>query len=550
VPGPTTSEQLIHDRYFLLATLGQGAMGVVYRGRDTLVGREVALKEIALPSALDDAERADLRSRIMREARAAVGFSHPGAVRVYDVVDRDGSPVVVMEMVYAPTLEQLVKRGGPLRPEQAAAIGLDLIAVLEAAHAQGIVHRHVAPCNVVVPPHGPSRLADFGITPFVGDPKLVASGNVGAAPHFFAPEQLGNHEQAPAVDIWGVGATLWFALEGESPFVVAPGTGDDSPGGASDVLAAIAAGRLRIPHRAGALQQILESMMAADPEDRPDLVTVRADLRVLAAAEGLQGGRAGAGRDPIIDPEADDEPPPLEPLVAISRMFSPDPGAPGAWAPVDLTRGAGLGPHDPPPPPWPVPHKRLQKSATILCSLVILVLVALLVTNGRLGRGNNDQAASGGRASQVVVTVPRQWDTYTEAASGAVLSHPPDWVVTQFGSVTRFQDPSTGAYLQVTHREPPGASPTDFAADAEKTRFPPGTGEYDRVRMIPTKFANSDAVIWEFTYEADLARQREIDIGFNTRRYGFTLEFRAPYGDWPRLQPVFAAITSSFSVPL
>ena len=542
-------------------------MGVVHRGRDTLVGREVALKEIVLPSILDDDERAELRSLMLREARTAVGFSHPGAVRVYDVVEHDGAPVVVMEMVYAPTLEQLVRRDGPMAPGRVAAIGLDLLDVLEAAHRQGIIHRHVAPSNVIVPPYGPARLADFGITPFVGDPKLVAGGVVGGVPDYFAPEQVGDRQEGPPADIWGLAATLWFAVEGEPPFVVASTAAGTRPP-ATDVLAAIAAGRLRLPHRAGGLGPVLEEMMSADPAGRPDAGSVRGDLRAQAmpnasdSVAGPSADRYGAGDGPSGDTgpfrsgtepgeyEPDEDPPPLEPLVAISRMFSPDPAARGAWTPVDLSRGAGLGPHDPAPPPWPIPRRRLRKSATVLCSLVIMVLVALLITNGRLGRDSPEEVAARNRSDQVVVTVPRQWDTFNDAGSGLALSHPPEWAVTQFGATVRFQDPDTGAYVQVNRREPPGPSPTDYAAEAERARVAEGALEYERIRMVPTKFANSDAVIWEFTYDADRARQREIDIGFNTQRYGFALEFRAEVGDWSDLQPVFAAITSSFSVPL
>src|SRR5919197_1726237 len=155
-----TAERLIADRYALEAPIGQGGMGVVWRARDNLLGREVAIKEVRVPPTVPDSGRDSMRARVLREARAAARLNHPGAVTLYDVINEQGHAFIVMELINAPTLAQVVANEGPLEPRRAARIGAQVAAALAAAHQAGIVHRDVKPANVMVVRDG-ARLTDF-----------------------------------------------------------------------------------------------------------------------------------------------------------------------------------------------------------------------------------------------------------------------------------------------------------------------------------------------------------------------------------------------------
>ncbi|HZA82030.1 MAG TPA: serine/threonine-protein kinase, partial [Actinomycetes bacterium] len=248
----------VADRYELQDELGHGGMGVVWGATDTLLARQVAVKEVDLPRGVDAAEREQLRARVSREARAAARLSHPGVVTVYDIAEDDGRDFIVMELVSAPTLEELVRGGGPLAPERAARLGLGLLDTLEAAHRAGIVHRDLKPKNVMVREDGATKLADFGIASVQGDPRLTATGLVVGSPAYMAPEQVEAEPVSPATDLWALGATLWFAVEGEPPF----------GGGEFQTLSAIVNGHPRQPQRLGPLAPVLTRLLVKDPAAR------------------------------------------------------------------------------------------------------------------------------------------------------------------------------------------------------------------------------------------------------------------------------------------
>src|SRR6266536_5464847 len=310
-----TSERLIADRYALQRMLGRGGMGVVWRARDVLLDRDVAIKEVQLPPSLNSDERQSMRARVLREARAAARLNHPNVVTLYDVVREEGRTFIVMELVEAPTLAAVVRERGPLPPEEVAAIGLQVLDALRAAHRVGIVHRDVKPGNVMVPPgEGRAKLADFGIASLAGDPQLTSTGLVLGSPAYMAPEQANGQLSGPPVDLWALGATMYFAVEGEPPF---------ERGGAVPTLTAVVNDPPRPPRRAGRLQPLLLALLAKEPAERASAGQLRPQL------ERIAGHGARRVTPPVVLPSPPEDGHPTKPLPAV-----PAPGPPAAEAPT------------------------------------------------------------------------------------------------------------------------------------------------------------------------------------------------------------------------
>jgi tRNA A-37 threonylcarbamoyl transferase component Bud32 len=204
--------RVISGRYALLGEIGRGGMGVVWRAQDQVIGRAVALKELRLPEGAEDA--GVFQERVLREVRTGGRLNDPAVVTVFDVVHEGGSTYIVMELVEAPTLSDLVRRNGPLPSWQVASIGEQLLSALKAAHDAGIVHRDVKPGNVMVAANGRVKLTDFGIAQAIDDPRLTTAGMIVGSPAFMAPERVQGREALAASDLWSLGATLYFAVEG------------------------------------------------------------------------------------------------------------------------------------------------------------------------------------------------------------------------------------------------------------------------------------------------------------------------------------------------
>ncbi|KAA5831340.1 serine/threonine-protein kinase [Saccharopolyspora hirsuta] len=215
--GSGAPTRLIGGRYQVVQELGRGGMGIVWRAWDQVIGREVAIKELHLPDGVPPAERQVYEERVLREARTAGRLNDPAVVTVHDVLAESGTTYIVMELVQAVTLTQHVAQRGPLSPEQAADLARQVLSALESAHAAGIVHRDVKPSNIMVA-DGRVKLADFGIAQTLDDPRLTTSGAIVGSPSFMAPERLQGADATPASDLWSLGATLFFAVEGWMPF--------------------------------------------------------------------------------------------------------------------------------------------------------------------------------------------------------------------------------------------------------------------------------------------------------------------------------------------
>ncbi|HEY0812147.1 MAG TPA: protein kinase [Pseudonocardia sp.] len=210
--------RIVGDRYVVLSELGRGGMGVVWRAQDRVIGRQVAMKEFRVSTGLTHDEQVEFRERLLREARRAGQLSHPGIVTVYDVINDGDVDYIVMELIEARTLAAVVASDGPLSEPVAASVALQMLSALQAAHEAGVVHRDIKPANVMLTADGRVKLTDFGIAHGVDDTRLTSTGMLVGSPGYHAPEQLNGAEVSPASDLWALGATLFYAVEGWSLF--------------------------------------------------------------------------------------------------------------------------------------------------------------------------------------------------------------------------------------------------------------------------------------------------------------------------------------------
>lgn len=212
------SQEIIGARYRLLERIGRGGMGTVWRARDEVLGRDVAVKEVIPSPDLTGPEREVFTVRTLREARAAGRVGHPGVATVYDVIEEDGRPWIVMQLVESRTLGAVVREDGPLPPARVARIGLEVLGALVAAHHAGVLHRDVKPDNVLLARDGRAVLTDFGIAVLEGDSSVTRTGALIGTPAFIAPERASGGTAEFASDLWSLGVTLYVAVEGRSPF--------------------------------------------------------------------------------------------------------------------------------------------------------------------------------------------------------------------------------------------------------------------------------------------------------------------------------------------
>jgi eukaryotic-like serine/threonine-protein kinase len=254
--------RVIAGRYRLQAPLGRGAMGVVWRARDQLLDRDVAIKEVQIADSLTEEERATAFQRTLREAKTAARLNHPAVVTVYDVAEDGGRPWIVMQLVNAQSLDQVLASSGPLSPRRAAEMARQLLSALSVAHAAGVMHRDVKPSNVLIGANDQSVLTDFGIATFADDPKLTQTGMVMGSPGFTAPERIRGEDASPASDLWSLGATIYAAVEGHGPF--------ERRGGAMTTMSAIINENAPDAPTAGALGPVIAALLRREPTDRPD----------------------------------------------------------------------------------------------------------------------------------------------------------------------------------------------------------------------------------------------------------------------------------------
>ncbi len=315
LPGRPMSDRaqpgtVVGGRYELRIPIGNGGMGTVWRAGDSLLRRDVAVKEVLLPPTMPPGERDALCERTLREARAAAALSHPSVVQVYDVVTDSGRPWIVMELLEARSVADMVIDDGPLSGRTVAKIGIAMLGALEVAHAAGVLHRDVKPANVLVCTDGRCVLTDFGVARLPTESNLTTPGMVLGSPHFISPERAVGGAFGPPSDLFSLGVTLYTAIEGSPPF---------DRGDAFETMRAVVEDPPRPAQLAGVLEPVLWGLLDKDPARRWTVDQARANLRELLAGPLGRGNAAAPEytesdlhtvvRPPVAPPPALHQPP-------------------------------------------------------------------------------------------------------------------------------------------------------------------------------------------------------------------------------------------------
>ncbi len=547
----SSTRRLVGGRYRLHTPLGVGGMGTVWRAEDELLGREVAVKEVLFPAGLSDRDREVLRERTRREARAAARLDHPSAVTVYDVVEQDGSPYLVMELVEARTLSDVVRTDGPLSPQRTAAVGLALLGALETAHRQGIVHRDVKPGNVLLGPDvgglpGRVVLTDFGIAATAGDASITSTGLLLGSPAYIAPERARGHAPGPPSDLWSLGATLFTAVEGRPPY--------DGGGDPLLTVTAVVTGEHEPYVAAGPLEPVLEGLLERDPQRRLTAPQARAGLRAVAESEATV---AVPVHRPVVTPERRTEHTaalpldalPLDalPVDALQRDAPPtDPRAAAAPAPT-RTRPAARRPPRPPA----APRRRRVPWAPLLLVAAILALGGAIVGYVLSQPPADDPTATAPTPSPSAasaldpVVLPDGWTGYQDPEEGWSIGVPPGYERSDRNGQVQFRNDEQRRTLRI-EASPPRGEPLEVFEDFSRA-LESSLQDYEELRLEPTEYLGQPAADLEFTY-FDTTTLHVLDRTFvdESGTQAYALYWQVNEAGWDEARPVFDELLETF----
>ncbi|XVV09038.1 serine/threonine-protein kinase [Actinoplanes sp. CA-131856] len=598
---------LITGRYRLDESLGQGGMGRVWRARDEVLQRDVAIKELLQEG---DAEH----RRLLREARAAARLGHPNVVQVFDVLEVDEHAWIVMEYVPSRSLQEAMREEGPMDPRRVARIGLEVLAALRAADRAGVAHRDVKPANVLLADDGRVLLTDFGIATIEGDALISTSDVLIGSPEYMSPERAKTGVAGLASDLWSLGATLYAAVEGQSPF---------HRSSAIATLTALAADEPDPPRRAGPLEPVLTGLLQKDPEER--IGATEAEHLLRAAASGSYGHasvvRAVDRHDSIESPDgspSEDQASvargtPVTPVPSQRPPSDPPSSSPPSSSQPPSTAGEVPSPGDVAaprevpsggdvvvPPDSRATAVRGSHRARVLLGAAVAVLllagVVWMVVRSGAGSGGDPAAeappgatapvasepgAAAGPTGSASATasssasapgspspaasrtsaapattapaagsgsglpaLPAGWRDYKDATGFAVYV-PEGWTRSKEGTMVYFRSP--GRVLGIDQTRKPEPDPVaDWRAKAD---YRVSAGDFPSYREIHIKEVDyfRKAADWEFTFTRNGTRQHVNNRGVitaTTQAYGFYWQTRD--ADWQRYRADLQLIFDSF----
>jgi hypothetical protein len=591
-------------RYRLDAVIGRGGMGVVWRARDGLLERDVAVKELVWPPDFTEAEQETACQRAVREAQMAGRLAHLNVVRIYDILQEDSHPWIIMELLPYPSLRDLVRTEGPLTPAQAARVGLGVLAALRAAHAEGVLHRDVKPANILVGPDGRVVLTDFGIARAGDSPPLTASGTLVGSPAYIAPERARGGQARPAGDLWGLGASLYAAVEGHPPF---------ERDAAIATLTAVVIDEPEEAIHAGALWPVISALLRKDPDERldpaeaermlrrvadgdqmaPDPPADLAEPEAAAAAPANVAGPTGLVADqaaaatqaPVASPDA-------TALAAVPGSVGPAERAPSS-PPEESAPAAAAAPVPAAPSPRAASRRlRLPRRATLALAAmaaVAIIAVTLALTgspghpaasSGPSTRSTRDPAASPGASSPGGSTTPSAGGTGTGApaspaaspgpgsgssggaadtalpagyhrftnSTGFSIGVPDGWQVSHVGHYVYVTDPSNGGiFLLIDQSDSPKSNPlADWEQQAANRAdtYP----DYHLIRLESVYYPQAEkAADWEFTYVRSGVPVHILNRNvLANAHHAYALYWSTPTADWDADFHYFQAFAGTF----
>ncbi|MFJ5141105.1 serine/threonine-protein kinase [Streptomyces sp. NPDC088707] len=508
---------LLAGRYRLGESIGRGGMGKVWRAHDEVLHRVVAVKELTAGRFVAEADRLVLHARTQKEARAAARITHPGVVTVHDVLEHDDRPWIVMQYVDGPSLADAAKEKGTIDPHEAARIGLHVLGALRAAHAAGVLHRDVKPGNVLLARDGSVLITDFGIAAIEGDATITRTGELVGSIDYLAPERVRGGDPGPASDLWSLGATLYTAVEGTSPFR------RTSP---ISTMQAVVAEEPPYPEKAGPLAPVIVALLRKDPAQRPQ--ADEAGRMLLDAMEGRTPAAAQAYvptqrvvRDDL-DPSGDGSVSGHDLVTLGEESDGPGPtGTARTTTPAGTTASGTT--------PWPHPAQSPQASPPTVVppsggpaagsghgrswrTAVLAALLAGLVAGGAVFAAMNYAGGDRGDAGRTTTTGPAPTTTQVTASDipdgwhrvddreGFSIVVPKGWKRQTEGDNIDYT-PDNGRHRIRINIDPSPDFENPYMHALDLERIVAKRMEYTRVKLGQTTYRDQvRSSLWEFTW--------------------------------------------------
>ncbi|MFH9175707.1 serine/threonine-protein kinase [Streptomyces albogriseolus] len=545
---------LVAGRYRLGESIGSGGMGRVWRAHDEVLHRSVAIKELTAALYVSDSEQATLLARTRAEARAAARINHSAVVTVHDVLEHDGRPWIVMELVEGRSLADAVKEQERVEPREAARIGLWVLRALRAAHAAGVLHRDVKPGNVLLGRDGRVLLTDFGIAQIDGDAAITRTGEVVGSVDYLAPERVRGHDPGPASDLWALGATLYTAVEGISPFRrTSPLT----------TMQAVVEEETEPLRHAGPLAPVISAFLRKDPATRPDAATAEQML-----AEAAEGRRPRAAQE-YVPTRA------VGAHVPLPRQTGPHPGAGApAYATGAPARPQGGGSTSVQAPYGaPVVPRRRSRGRTV----ALVVALAAIIGGGTavVLQQQDDRGGATAAPTETADTVetpgvsdtggtdagslPEGWVRRSDPFGFTVVLPGEDWERVVFDEETQQVDytPDGGKhFLRVAADDSPDFDdPFDHLSDLDQ-QVGGRLVDYEQIELKRLTYRDREAARLEYSWTA-LPKDTEfpgpyraVDQMYLTRDgVEYALYMAGPAEDWDTTRQQFETILRGWREP-